>query len=416
MENKHVSLAPGIWRAVLQLTPSTITPNKKGQPLDDKVGLKFDEATAGELPFALDIKYTSDSVFSIDIINGDERLTIPAEDIKIGRDRATARDTILINFSIFGSYVRGVFQERVLEGEWVVPAKNLSIPFVARYGQGHRFTTLNKTPKADLTGKWACSFDLENEKPYAAVAELKQNGNILRGTFRTETGDYRFLDGEVQDNKFYLSCFDGAHAFLFEGKIVNNDSIVGVFRSGKTGREIWSGNRNPNADLRDANSLTTVKSEQINFTFPDTDGKKISLNDYAGKVKLVQIMGTWCPNCRDETRFLTEYLTKNGSEKLTVVALAFERNAEIAVAQTRNYKAKMAVPYDILIAGTSTSKEEAAKTLPFLSQVVAFPTLIFIDKNNRVRRVHTGFDGPATSRHAAFASEFDTFVKKLVSE
>jgi thiol-disulfide isomerase/thioredoxin len=429
MDNKYSSVPPGVWRAVLQLVPREVIANSSQRihtarqfftqkEKSELKPVKIEEATEGELPFLFEVKYSNENTFSIDIINGEERINVPSQDIKIGRDKATAKDTILINFPVFGSYIRAVFQERVMEGEWIVPAKKQVIPFSARYAENYRFTTIRKQPIADLTGQWECNFDISREKPYKAVGEFKQNGNILRGTFRTETGDYRFLDGEIQANKLYLSCFDGAHTFLFEGKISPQGNILGIFRSGIAGEELWEAKRNPNFELQNAESITTLKSENSNvtFSFPNTEGKNMSLSDYDGKVKIIQIMGTWCPNCKDETKFLTEYLKNNPNDKLAPIALAFERNADVAKNQLITYKEKMNVPYQILLAGTSTNKDEATKALPWLNQVVAYPTMIFLDKKNKVRKIHTGFDGPATSKYAAFTKEFDEFVKKLLAE
>lgn len=430
MENKFSALAPGLWRVTLQLVPREVVKQqnevhsarqlltqKKGESEPQKV--HYEESTEGELPFLMEVKYVNDTSFYVEIINGEERIKVAPEDIKHGHNRQTGKDTLRIDFPVFGSFIRALYQERVIEGEWVVPAKNLSIPFLAHYGQNHRFTTLNKTPSADLTGKWDCNFDLGGKEPYKAIGELKQNGNILRGTFRTETGDYRFLDGEVQADKFYLSCFDGSHAFLFEGKIRADGHLDGSFRSGTSEPEIWEGKRNDAIELKDANTLTTANTEgAISFTFPNADGKRVSLSDFGGKAKILQLMGTWCPNCFDETQFIINYLKQNPSlaDKIAVIPLAFERNADVAATQVATYKKKMGMPYDILIAGTTTRKDSAAKSLPFLNKVVAYPTMVFLDKNNRVRRIHTGFDGPATSKHAEFAKEFDVFVKKLITE
>ena len=429
MEGKFSALAPGTWRGTIQMvtrevvsqqgneihTARQLFTQKEKKTLPDAV--KLEEASEGELPFLFEVKYLTDTTFEIDIINGDERIKVDAADIKHGRNRQTGKDTLRIDFPVFGSYIKALYQERVIDGEWIIPAKGLTYKFNAHYAQNHRFTTLAKPPKADLTGKWDCNFDLASDKPYKAVGELRQNGNILRGTFRTETGDYRYLDGEVQADKFYLSTFDGAHAFIFEGKIRADGHLDGTFRSGRETPEIWEGRKNDAAELRDANALTLAKStESISFTFPNAEGKAVSLSDYGSKVKILQIMGTWCPNCWDETRFLTQYLKENPSEKLAVVALSFERNADVAATQVGVYKKKMNLPYEILIAGTTTKKEEAAKTLPFVTEVMGYPTMVFVDKNNKIRRVHTGFDGPATSKYADFKKEFDEFVKKLMSE
>ncbi len=429
MEGKFTAVAPGIWRGSIQMVTKEIVSQQGNeihtvrQLLTEKEkktlpeSVRLTESTEGELPFLFDVKYLTDTTFEIDIINGDERIKIDAADIKHGRNRATGKDTLRIDFPVFGSYIKALYQERIIDGEWIIPAKGLTYKFNARFGQNHRFTTLAKPPKADLTGKWACNFDLANEKPYKAIAELTQNGNILRGTFRTETGDYRYLDGEVQGDKFYLSTFDGAHAFIFEGKIRADGHLDGTFRSSRETPEIWEAYKNEAVELRDANALMLAKSaEAINFTFPNAEGKAVSLSDYGNKVKILQIMGTWCPNCWDETRFLTQYLKENPSEKLAIVALSFERNPEGAATQIGIYKKKMNLPYEILVAGTTTKKEEAVKSIPFLSEISAYPTMVFVDKNNKIRRIHTGFDGPATSKYADFKKEFDDFVKKLMSE
>ena len=430
MEGKFTAVAPGVWRGVLQLVPKQIVLNQNNEihstrqlltekdrkTLPDNV--RIEEATEGELPFLMEVKYETDTTFSIEIINGEERVKVDAADIKHGRNRATGRDTLLVNFPVYGSYIRALYSERVIEGDWIVPAKGLSIPFVAHYAQSHRFTTIKKKPVADLTGTWDATFNLADTLPYKAIGEFRQNGNILRGTFRTETGDYRFLEGEVQDDKVYLSCFDGAHAFLFEGKIRPDGHIDGSFRSGKSEPEIWQANRNEKAELKNATTLTTAKSisETIGFTFPNAEGKPISLSDYGQKVKILQIMGTWCPNCWDETRFLTQYLAENPSDKLAVIALSFERNADIAATQVATYKKKMNLPYEILIAGTTNKREIAGQSVPFLSKLNAYPTMVFVDKNNKIRQINTGFDGPATSKYAAFKKEFSELVEKLLAE
>jgi thiol-disulfide isomerase/thioredoxin len=429
MEGKFTAVAPGLWRGTIQMVTKEVVSQQGNdihtirQLLTQKEkttlpeNVRLEESTEGELPFLFDVKYLTDTTFEIDIINGDERIKVDAADIRHGRNRQTGKDTLRIDFPVFGSYIKALYQERVIDGEWIIPAKGLTYKFNAHYGQNHRFTTLAKPPKANLTGKWDCNFDLANEKPYKAIGEFSQNGNILKGTFRTETGDYRYLDGEVQADKFYLSTFDGAHAFIFEGKIREDGHIDGTFRSGRGIPEIWEARKSDAADLRDANNLTTATTTgAINFTFPNSEGKNVSLADYGQKVKVLQIMGTWCPNCWDETRFLTQYVKENPSEKLAIVPLSFERNPEIALTQIGIYKKKMNLPYDILLAGTTNKNAEAVKSVPFISQIMSYPTMIFVDKNNKIRRIHTGFDGPATSKYADFKKEFDDFVKKLMSE
>ena len=420
VESQFSALPPGIWRAVLRIEPQSISPNPKGKPLPDKVNMTYEDVTPGELPFNFEVIYDTDTSFHIEIINGDERIVVPKEDISFGRTKERAQDTLRIEFPMFDSYITAAFGGNVIEGNWVVRNReNYSIPFIAKQGKPYRFTPLKKQPAADLTGRWEATFGLEEKDPYPAVAEFRQNGNNLTGTILTETGDYRYLEGTVQDNKFWLSVFDGSHAFLFEGKIQENGKLTGAFYSGKHYRTTWEAQRNEKATLANPDSLTFLLPgyNEFNFSFTNPEGKTISLNnpEYEGKAKIIQLFGTWCPNCRDETAFLVDYLKKNKLQDLAVIGLAFEKHLDKSKANSviQVYKEKLGMDYEIVHAGSS-NKEEASKALPMLNRVIAFPTMIFLDKNNQVKRIHTGFYGPATLQYEDFRKEFDLFVKELV--
>jgi thiol-disulfide isomerase/thioredoxin len=270
----------------------------------------------------------------------------------------------------------------------------------------------------NLTGSWATEFGLvEGEEPYPGVAELKQMGNHLTGTFLTETGDFRYLEGTVQLNKLYLSVFDGSHAFLFEGKINKDSTINGIFRSGKHYQTIWKARPQKNGTLRDPNAITTVVNDNpLSFEFPDINGNLVSLNDIKGKVKIIQLFGTWCPNCLDETNFLLDYLSKNKEKNISVVGLAFERypEKEKVLPLLSSYKRRLKISYPVLWAG-SYNKKEASKVLPMLNGITAFPTLLILDENNRVVKIHTGFNGPATSQYESFKRDFEESIEKVIN-
>jgi thiol-disulfide isomerase/thioredoxin len=421
VENPFEGLPPGKWRGVLKLAYRPVSSNPKGEPLPEKMNLSFEEVTDGELPFNFDVIHREDGSFYIEIINGEERIKV--EDIQFGIDRSTAKDTVVINFPVYDSYIKAIFEENIMEGDWIVNNRGTDyrIPFVARQGRNHRFTPLKKTPVLDVSGKWETTFGINETDPYKAIAEFQQNGNHLTGTFRTETGDYRFLEGTVQNNKMYLSCFDGAHAFLFEAKIQEDSTLIGSFRSGKHYQTIWSAKRNPDFELASADTLTYLKEgyKSFDFSFENPEGEVISLNDetYQGKVRIIQILGTWCPNCRDETLFLKDYLTRNPNEDLAIIGLAFERYKDEAKAKEviKTYKEKMGLEYEILYAGSS-NKKEASKALPMLNEIISYPTMIFVDKSGEVRRIHTGFSGPATSTYAKFKTDFETYISELLNE
>jgi thiol-disulfide isomerase/thioredoxin len=423
MEGSFTKLPPGAWRAALKLTPEFISPNPKGQPLPEKVHTKFADVNQYELPFNFEVIYDNDTTFHIEVINGEERITVPASDIQFGRSRHRSQDTIRINFPMYESYVTGAFAGNTIEGQWVVTTReNYAIPFVAKQGEDYRFTALRKPPSLDISGEWACNFGFESwpdaEEPYPAIAEFKQAGNRLTGTFRTESGDYRFLEGTVQADKFYLSCFDGAHAFLFQGKILPDNTLAGAFFSGKHYRTTWTGKRDASFRLADPDSISALNPgfDKLSFSFQNPDGKTISLDnpEYQGKAKIIQIMGTWCPNCRDETAFLVDYLKEKKPENLAIIALAFEKHADKASADKaiNVYKERFQMPYEVVYAGMN-KKPYTTQALPMLKDVLAYPTLIFLDKNNHVVKIHTGFSGPATSEYASFKENFNKFVAEL---
>ncbi|MFT5168407.1 MAG: thiol-disulfide isomerase/thioredoxin, partial [Saprospiraceae bacterium] len=330
-------------------------------------------------------------------------------------------DSILINFPVYGTFIKAAFEEDKIEGLWYVPYKgeNYKIPFRAKHGKGHRFTNLKKPPSIDLTGKWETTFD--DEEPYKAIGEFKQEGNYLTGTFVTETGDYRYLEGSVQANKAYLSCFDGSHAFLFEAKVMEDETLVGSFQSGSHYKTTWTALRNNDYTLGNPDTLTFLKEgyDRIEINLENISGDMVSLNDerYQNKVKIVQIMGTWCPNCRDETTFLVDYLKQNKQKDLEVIAIGFERyrEKEKAMQALKNYKENFGMDYELLWGGYF-DKKEAAATLPMLNHILSYPTMIFIDRNNKVRKIHTGFSGPATSSYATFITDFESFVDQLLKE
>ncbi len=421
MDNPYSKLPPGPWRGVLKLDLDRALAEGIARETKVREMVEFEEVTEGQLPFNFEVKYIGEDSFYLEIRNGGERIKL--DDISFSHDQATNKDTVIIRFPAYDSYLEAIFEDKVLEGRWVVPSRgtNYVIPFVAHHGQDHRFTTLQKPPITDVTGRWECQFEIETEEPYPAIGLFKQEGNHLTGTFQTETGDYRYLEGSVQADKLYLSCFDGAHMFLFEGKIHPDNTITGIFRSGSHYLTSWSAVRNEDFALAHPDSLTYVKTkdEPFAFTFPDANGNLVSLTDpeYQGRPKIIQILGTWCPNCLDETEFLVEWLDEHPDLDIAVIGLAFERYDDPSKARKviSRYREKLGITYPILHAGKS-NKREASKQLPMLNEIISYPTLIFLDRNNQVHRIHTGFNGPATPDYSLFVEEFEETIHQLLDQ
>ena len=256
-----------------------------------------------------------------------------------------------------------------------------------------------------------------------AEGVFNQLDGRVTGTFRTTTGDYRFLEGVQQGDSLKLSTFNGAHAYLFKAKV--SDSLIdGVFYSGNHFQAPFSAKRNENFQLPEADGLTYLKEgyDKLEFSFPDADGKMVSLEDeqFKNQVVVVQIMGTWCPNCLDETKFLVEYLEENKSKDVSVVALAFEyvKTPEAAFKAINRLKDRIGVEYPILLAQyASSDKSLAQDKLPMLNHILSYPTTIILDRKGAVRKIHTGFNGPATgNNYLSFKKDFYSFIDELLAE
>jgi thiol-disulfide isomerase/thioredoxin len=330
-------------------------------------------------------------------------------------------DTVEMMLHIFDASLKAKLDGDKLSGTFVkYYAPQTNLPFTATYGDNYRFTNEVTQPSIDFTGTYQVLFKTEKDS-YPSVGVFKQDGNHVTGSFLTPTGDYRFLEGSVIDNKLHLSTFDGNHAYLFIAGLTG-DSLKGDYYAGKSTHETFGAVKNDKAEMPDAESLTLLKPgyEKLEFSFPDLEGNKVSLTDerFKDKVVILQIFGTWCPNCMDETKFLVPWYLKNKDRGVEVLGLAYERKDDFEYAKGRieKMKAKFNVPYDFVVAGVN-DKAKAAETLPALNQVLAFPTTIFVGKDGKVKHIHTGFEGPGTGiYYERFQERFNQIVNELLAE
>lgn len=381
---KQVTMKNGIWRAELTLSDSIQDTPK---PLQNKECLLT-------LPF--NFEFDNKDKPRINIINGEEKILV--DEVHV------SKDSINFHLPFFDSEVKAkIVDDSTIAGTYINHARNNKnvFPFNARFDSG-RFVPQSSS-SYDFSGKWEVEFSKGTPDAYKAIGEFSQNGNHLSGTFLTETGDYRYLDGVADGDHFYLSAFDGSHAFLFHAE-KRGDRLSGTFWSGRHWQEPFTAARNDKFKLANPDSLTFVKQEagNIDFTYPDLNNKPVSLSDprFLGKVVIIQIMGSWCPNCMDETRMLQELYKNYHVPGLEIIALAYEKTKDFdqAAKNVRRFKERLGAEYDFLITG-KTGKDEASASLPFLNGIMSFPTTIFIDRNGNISKISTGFNGPATGKH-----------------
>ena len=297
-----ISLLLGFWLGILQLPDAS-------------------------LPFQFELKQHDGTSVMI-IHNAEERIIC---------DEVTMQgDSIFIKLPLYNSEFRLKIGNESLTGNWNNNGRKVptSIPFTATKNIDYRFSASSTLPSSiNLEGSWETWFDAGTPDSSLAIGRFKRNGNKVFGTFLTESGDHRYLEGIVDQDSLKLSVFDGTHAYLYLAK-VQGEEMVGMYYAGNSYKAPFRAKKNNFIELRDPSTLTQATGE-INFTLPDVDSNMISLTDveYRHHVKIIQLFGTWCPNCMDESIFLDSIYITRKEEGLTIFGLAFERSPDFNIAK-----------------------------------------------------------------------------------
>jgi thiol-disulfide isomerase/thioredoxin len=251
---------------------------------------------------------------------------------------------------------------------------------------------------------------------------LRQSGAEFSGSILRVDGDTGALVGHWQKGKLVLSHFAGERPTLFEAT-PNKDGTLSVTLNGNAHYLVV---RSSEARAKgipeppDPSRYTNVKNptEPFRFSFPSVDGKMMANTDaqFQGKVVILSIGGSWCPNCHDEAPFLGELYRDYHARGLEIVGLMFENDADPAVARPRvqSFIKRHTIKYPMLIAGTT---QNIAEKLPEIVNFGAYPTAIYLGRDGRVRSVHAGFASPATGEeHVRLKKELRALVEQLLAE
>ncbi len=412
------------------------------------------DSPGGELPFGLFLSrdFSDEGTgWHAQIENGAETIVAPLtsydeQSLVIDIDNYAARIT-----------AAGSDDGQTLLGTWTCdrgPKKLSRLVFHAKAGAAPRFPVLaDAGPPDPIDGRWAVRFASDDET-MVGVLQRAADGTVA-GTILSSTGDYRYLAGDARGGRLLLSAFDGAHAYLLDARrqpdaardagggnatgagaegtegrgtpggspaddAGDGDAWAGDFWAGDTGHDTFTMRRDGKAALPDAFGLVHARpgADVDGLAFPDLDGTPRSLGEpaFAGKARVIEIFGSWCPNCHDETVDLLALQKRYAGRGLSILGLAFERSGDPArdVAQVRKYAQRHGVTWPLLLAGVA-DREKAAAALPVIDRVHAFPTTLFVRADGTIAAVHTGYSGPATgAAHdellAAFAAQIDALL------
>lgn len=379
-----------------------------------------------EIPFLVDLA-PDGAPGQAHILNGEEVLSAPVETTDgLTRIQFPQYDAVVtMNADGTGWY------ERTVRGgiRSIIEVRSATLEGLYPGARFHTDAAPTQPPGDARSGeqvtRWRVAF--ADSGPAELVLHTSTQGDapdgpveIARATVLTPTGDYRYLDGVIDTRArnartLRLSVFDGAHAFLLTGRFnAADDTIEGHFYAGATFHETFTATRLKPGDataLPDPLSEATLKPGVTKLHLTALDEPQ-----YRGKAVIIQIFGSWCPNCHDEAPVLADLYHRYHNDGLEILGLAYEHTGDDARSrrQVDRFRERYGITWEIIVAGTS-DKSEAAATLPDLTAVKAFPTTIFVQRDGTVRAIHTGFAGPATGE--AFEDlkhEFDGLVRECL--
>jgi len=350
---------------------------------------------------------------TLKIINGEEIISF---------EIIISGDSFYVPIPNYDSHIEGIIQSNSsIKGAFIKDyVEDYSIPFIANKSDENVFEIGDST-NVKLSNKYAVQL-IDGEDISPGIGIFKQTGNNIIASIATETGDYRYLEGVINKQQLFLSTFDGSRLYLFTADIKGDSLLNGKFISGKGGNYAWAAHSDPNVTLRDPEDLTFIKEGYDHFDFKliDLNNTATSLSDplFKNKVKIIQIMGTWCSNCLDETKYFNKLYAMYKDKGLEIIAVAFENgNDTLAVLEKlKRYKINNNIEYTVLYGGKNGGAN-AEKVFPMLNKIMSFPTAIYLDPSNNVRKIYTGFYGPGTGDYfIEYTEKNEVFINSLLEE
>lgn len=369
-----------------------------------------------DLPFNMNYSLSGEGFPQMEISNADEKILVN-EITRIG-------DTLIMKLPVFTSEIKAVFRNDSLIGSYFPKGIAAGNPykFYAVAGVVDRFPWYTDEASFNVTGRWRVIENPERADSTIMVGEFKQTGDRVTGTFLNTTGDYRYLEGKVSGNKFYLSAVDGAHSLILTADLKDSNTMEnGRFMGSPKWVSSWKAIRDDKIELPGNEQLVKIKKGYSTFDFAgiDMNGQKITSKDdrFQGKVLAVLAGGSWCPNCLDEARLFRNLYSKYKNQGFEVVALNFEdKTFEASKIKMERFINQTGANYTFLYVAPRGGANRDSVLYPIEGQM-AFPTGMFIDRKGTIRKVETGFSGPGTGEHyVKFVEETTKLIELLLSE
>ena len=366
--------------------------------------------TAGglQVPFKFEIAGTAPQLTGT-FFDGELRRTSTAGSYSNGE--------LVLPFPEYGAKVIATYKDDRLEGKYDRGTR----------GAAYVLKAVRATPPAQsagaapsIDGEWRIPLEKPSSKGESAWRMVvRQNGADVSAAILRVDGDTGTLTGGYKDGKFTISHFSGARPSVVELTLADDGSLK-ILEDHRSTRVAY---RETDARAKAAPEPTDPTQHihivdpaaRFTFSFPDLDGHIVSDTDarFQGKVVIVSLTGTWCPNCHDEAPFLAELYKNYQSKGLEIVALSFEEPAQLKdLSRVRAFVRQYGITYPFLIAGDT---DHEAETVPQAKNVNTFPAMFVLGKDGRIRATHAGYASKATGKYymqeqKAFLAELDRLL------
>ena len=361
-----------------------------------------------DVPFRIDLSVSGPDVKG-SFFNGDERVSSTSGRYDNG--------SLVLTFDEYGATLEATLHDGLLEGRYDRGARGF-YPFRARRFSPSPSTGDDEVPS--IAGLW--TIQVKSPKGEAAWRFIvRQAGREISAAILRVDGDTGTLSGTYRDGHFVLSHFSGARPSLLDVTVAKNGTLE-IVQNGQTKLVAVRSDAAHDEGLpepSDPSRFTSVRdpTEPFRFSFPALDGERVANTDarFAGKVVIVNISGSWCPNCHDEAPFLAELYRRYRQRGLEVVSLSFEEAEQLRnPTRLRAFVKRYGIDYPVLLAGEPL---EVAENIPQAVNLSAFPTTFFIGRDGLVRGTHAGFASPASGRfHAETKAAIIANVDRLLAE